>query len=94
MKVRRNSKNAARKPPNKPAREQLKDWRIGEGLTQIEAAKALNVTPNFIGNLERAERMPGLPLANLVKKVTGIKQEDWGPPATPEADPVVGEGPA
>ncbi len=59
------------------------------GLTQHQAAKALGVSGNFIGLLERGERMPGLSFANLVKRITGIPQDAWDEPAAevPAADP-------
>lgn len=84
MKVRKKSKKKSSEETWKPAREQLRDWRNAQlpKLTQLAAAQVLRVTPNFIGNLERGERMPGLVLANLVMEITGIKQKHWEEPPT------------
>lgn len=88
MEARKKSKKT-RKQSKKTARQQLKDWREARSLSQRETGKLLGVTQNFIGMLERGERMPGLVFANKVKLFTGIKQEHWeiSEPGAPAADP-------
>lgn len=68
------------------ARKRLREWRRGKGLTQHDAGVCLGVTANFIGLLERGERMPGLSLANLVKREAGIETEAWDDPETEGPD--------
>lgn len=63
------------------ARKQLRTWRRAQDLTQTELASKLGCTKDFIGLLERGERMPGLRFANAVKRLTGILQDDWDEPA-------------
>ena len=66
------------------ARRQLKEWRRARGLTQFGLSLTLDVTKDFIGMIERGERKPGLSLANLIKRETGIPQEDWDDPPVPD----------
>lgn len=68
-------------------RKQLREWRRDSGLTQAEAGTLLGVTKDFIGLLERGERRPGLGLANLVKRIAGIPQEDWDETSAPAVEP-------
>lgn len=60
-------------------------WRKRSGLTQFEAAKALDFTDSKVSPFELGFRRPNLAVAIHIEKVTGIPAEAWLKPAARSA---------
>lgn len=54
----------------------LKALRANKGLTQKEAAAKLNITPDTLGNWERAETFPTVLQITKIEELYGIKYSD------------------
>jgi len=48
----------------------LRDWRKANQYTQKEAAAAFGVTPAYLSMLETGAKVPSIPLASTIDKVT------------------------
>lgn len=54
----------------------LKALRVNAGYTQIEAAKALGVTPETLSNWERAKSFPTVPQIKEIEKLYSTSYAD------------------
>lgn len=54
----------------------LKALRVNAGYTQIEAAKALGVTPETLSNWERAKTFPTVPQIKEIEKLYSTSYAD------------------
>lgn len=54
----------------------LKALRVNAGYTQIEAAKALGVTPETLSNWERAKSFPTAPQIKEIEKLYSTSYAD------------------
>lgn len=54
----------------------LKALRVNAGYTQIEAAKALDVTPETLSNWERAKSFPTVPQIKEIEKLYSTSYAD------------------
>ena len=54
----------------------LKHIRIEQDLTQLELAEILNMSPNFIGMIERGERNTTVENVYKIARALNIKPED------------------
>ncbi|HUP21440.1 MAG TPA: helix-turn-helix transcriptional regulator [Thermoanaerobaculia bacterium] len=57
-------------PKQKSSGELLRDWRIGQGLTQTEAAVALGYSWRMLVAIERGDRKPELQRAIEIEEKT------------------------
>ena len=53
----------------------LKAWRIGQGLTQTEAAHAVGVTKQCWSLWESGARLPHSPHMRVIMKCCGVKPD-------------------
>nr|UWH96904.1 MAG: helix-turn-helix domain protein [Bacteriophage sp.] len=54
----------------------LKAARVNKSLTQLEAAKLLNVSKDTIGNWERGKSFPNLKNIKDIERVYGVSYDD------------------
>jgi len=54
----------------------LKALRVNAGYTQIEAAKALGITPETLSNWERAKSFPTVPQIKEIEKLYSTSYAD------------------
>lgn len=54
----------------------LKALRVNAGYTQIEAAKALGITPETLSNWERAKSFPTAPQIKEIEKLYSTSYAD------------------
>lgn len=54
----------------------LKALRVNAGYTQVEAAKALNITPETLSNWERGKSFPTVPQITEIEKLYSTKYAD------------------
>lgn len=54
----------------------LKAARVNKGLTQLEAAKLLNVSKDTVGNWERGKSYPNMKNIKEIEKVYGVSYDD------------------
>lgn len=54
----------------------LKALRVNAGYTQVEAAKALNITPETLSNWERGKSFPTVPQIKEIEKLYSTKYAD------------------
>lgn len=60
---------------NRPSnmRMTLKTARELAGLTQVEAAKRIGVTPDTVGNYERGKSYPDIPTLRKIEETYGVE---------------------
>lgn len=49
----------------------LKEWRKSAGLTQAAVAEELNVHKQYISDIERGVRQPGMQIAVAIRSLSG-----------------------
>lgn len=54
----------------------LKALRVNAGYTQVEAAKALTITPETLSNWERGKSFPTVPQIKEIEKLYSTKYAD------------------
>lgn len=54
----------------------LKALRVNAGYTQVEAAKALDITPETLSNWERGKSFPTVPQIQEIEKLYSTKYAD------------------
>lgn len=54
----------------------LKALRVNAGYTQVEAAKALDITPETLSNWERGKSFPTVPQIIEIEKLYSTKYAD------------------
>lgn len=54
----------------------LKALRVNAGYTQVEAAKALSITPETLSNWERGKSFPTAPQIKEIEKLYSTKYAD------------------
>lgn len=54
----------------------LKAARVNKGLTQLEAAKLLNVSKDTVGNWEKGKSYPNLKNIKEIEKVYDVSYDD------------------
>ena len=54
----------------------LKALRVNAGYTQVEAAKALDITPETLSNWERGKSFPTVPQIKEIEKLYSTKYAD------------------
>lgn len=50
--------------------EALRNWRETNGLTQAESAARFGVHPQYVSDIERGKRRPGLRVAMRIRRET------------------------
>ena len=53
----------------------LKLFRTTKGLTQVEVAMSLDITPDYLSKLENDSKIPSMVLLNRISKVLGIPMQ-------------------
>ena len=53
----------------------LKLFRTTKGLTQVEVAMSLDITPEYLSKLENDSKIPSMVLLNRISKVLGIPMQ-------------------
>ena len=61
---------------------QLKDLRVGQGISRVHLAQLVGVNVQTIGALERGRQSPSLDLAMRISSVLGLSVEAVFPPST------------
>lgn len=70
-----------------PGASQLRDWMRRRGFnTQTEVAGFLEIDERFVSEFLNEKRYPGLRLALLIERKTGIPVEAWTSIALDESD--------
>lgn len=73
-----------------PGASQLRDWMKRRGFnTQAEVAGFLEIDQRFVSEFMHEKRRPGLQLALLIERKTGIPVEAWMATELDESDRAV-----
>ena len=65
----------------------LREWRIALGLSQLDVALRLCISPNVVSDLERDRRRPGIDLAFEIEDLTSLDARIWTKPKEREVTP-------
>jgi transcriptional regulator with XRE-family HTH domain len=61
---------------NEKIRRRIKELRLKKGLSQGKIAKALNVHPTYISQIERGGRMPTFKTVERIAKALGVSMNE------------------
>lgn len=54
----------------------LKSARVNKGLTQVQAAELIGITPDTLSNYERGKSYPDVPIIQKMERVYGVSYSE------------------